>query len=88
MRRRDFIVALGSSAALPLAAYAQQGAVRRPGFLGITNASAQAPWTAAFVGRLGELGWIEGQNLSIEYRWAEGRMSAIGTPRQNCAHQS
>jgi hypothetical protein len=52
MRRRDFIVALGSSATLPLAARAQQGAVRRLGFLGITNAAAQAPWTAAFVGGL------------------------------------
>jgi putative ABC transport system substrate-binding protein len=61
MRRRDFIGALGGAAVMPLAARAQQGAARRIGFLGITNASAQAPWTSAFAGRLRELGWIEGQ---------------------------
>src|SRR5207237_6380768 len=43
------------------------------GFLGTTTVSAWGPWTAAFVQRLRELGWIEGHNLAIEYRWAEGR---------------
>ena len=42
------------------------------GFLGANSASAQTQWTAAFVKRLGELGWIEGRTVSIEYRWAEG----------------
>src|ERR1700724_117246 len=37
------------------------------------TASAWAPWTAAFAQRLRELGWMEGRNLAIEYRWAEGR---------------
>jgi ABC-type uncharacterized transport system substrate-binding protein len=37
------------------------------------TSSAQAQWTAAFVQRLRELGWVEGQTISIEYRWAEGR---------------
>ena len=41
--------------------------------MGSTTPSAQRPWTAPFVGRLRELGWIEGDNLAIEYRWAEGR---------------
>src|SRR5262249_57186437 len=48
---------------------------KRPliGFLGLNTASVQARWTAAFVQRLSELGWVEGQNVAIEYRWAEGQ---------------
>ena len=42
------------------------------GFLGAATPSVANPWVAAFVGRLRELGWIEGRNLTIEYRWAEG----------------
>jgi putative ABC transport system substrate-binding protein len=72
--RRDFITLLGGAAAWPLAARAQQaGKVPTIGFLGTTTASAWGPWTAAFVQRLRELGWIEGRNLAIEYRWADGR---------------
>src|SRR5262245_23254187 len=73
--RRGFISLLGVAAVTwPLAAHAQQLA-RLPtiGFLGTTTASAWGPWTAAFVQRLRELGWIEGRNLAIEYRWADGR---------------
>src|SRR6516162_11185635 len=74
-RRRHFITLLGGAAAAwPLAARAQQaGKVPTIGFLGTTTASAWGPWTAAFVQRLRELGWIEGRNLAIEYRWADGR---------------
>jgi putative ABC transport system substrate-binding protein len=43
------------------------------GFLGTTTAAAWGPWTAAFVQRLRELGWIEGRTIAIDYRWAEGR---------------
>src|SRR5262249_51924336 len=43
------------------------------GFLGANTPAAQLQWTAAFVQRLRELGWIEGRNVAIEYRWAEGR---------------
>ena len=70
-RRREFITLL-AAAAWPLAARAQQ---RLPtiGFLGTTTASAWGPWTAAFAQRLRELGWIEGRNLAIEYRWADAR---------------
>jgi putative tryptophan/tyrosine transport system substrate-binding protein len=77
MRRRSFIAALGGAAALPLAARAQQaGKLPIIGFLGATTPSAQSQWTAAFVQRLRELGWIEGRAVAIEYRWAEGRTPA------------
>src|SRR5271165_2278532 len=74
MRRRDFITLLGSAAATwPLTARAQQ-AGKRPtiGYLG-ADATIWSPWTDAFIGRLRELGWIEGRTIAIEYRWAEGR---------------
>ena len=74
MRRRQFIVLLGSAAAgWPLGAHAQQSGMRRIGFLGAATPSVASQWVAAFVQRLRELGWIENQNLAIEYRWAEGR---------------
>ena len=74
MRRREFITLLGGAAASwPLAVRAQQaGKLPTIGFLG-ADASAFAPWTAAFVARLRELGWIEGRTIAIEYRWSEGR---------------
>jgi putative ABC transport system substrate-binding protein len=74
MRRREFITLIGGAAvAWPLAARAQQaGKLPTIGFLGV-DAAVWSPWTAAFVGRLRELGWIEGRNIAIEYRWAEGR---------------
>ena len=76
IRRRDFVILLGGAAvAWPLAARAQQQAGRLPtiGFLGPSTPSASAPWVAALVQRLRELGWIEGRTVAIEYRWAEGR---------------
>ena len=75
MRRREVITLLGGAVvAWPLAARAQQSG-RRPtiGFLGTSSSVAWTHWTAAFVRRLGELGWIDGRNVTIEYRWAEGR---------------
>ena len=74
MRRRDFIKLLGAAASTwPIAARAQQpGKLPSIGFLG-ASASGFAPWVAAFVAHLRELGWIEGRTISIEYRWSEGR---------------
>lgn len=73
MRRREFITLLGGSAAWPLAALAQQAnELPKIGFLGSGTSAAQGQWVAAFLQRLRELGWIEGRNLIIEYRWAEG----------------
>ena len=72
--RRQFITLLGGAAAArPLAARTQQPAMRPTiGFLGSGTPAVQGQWVAAFVQRLRELGWIEGRNLTIEYRWAEG----------------
>jgi putative tryptophan/tyrosine transport system substrate-binding protein len=72
--RREFISLLGSAAAWPVTARAQQpGKPPTVGFFLGADASVFRPWTAAFVARLHELGWIEGCTLAIEYRWSEGR---------------
>jgi putative ABC transport system substrate-binding protein len=75
MRRREFITLIGGAAfGWPLVARAQQtGKLPTIGFLGASTPSAWSQWTAAFVQRLRELGWTEGQTVAIEYRWAEGR---------------
>jgi putative tryptophan/tyrosine transport system substrate-binding protein len=74
VQRRKFIAALGSvAAAWPFAAHSQQARLPTIGFLGGATATAQAQWTSAFVQRLRELDWVEGQTVAIEYRWVEGR---------------
>jgi putative ABC transport system substrate-binding protein len=78
MRRREFITLLGGAAAAwPLAVRAQQaGKVPTIGFLGV-GASTFSPWTAAFAERLGQLGWIDGRTVAIEYRWSKGRPERV-----------
>jgi putative tryptophan/tyrosine transport system substrate-binding protein len=73
MQRREFITLVGGMAVWPLAARAQQ-ATKLPtvGFLGAGSPSGWSHWTAAFLQRLHELGWVEGRTIAIEYRWAEG----------------
>ena len=73
MDRRAFLAALGLLAA-PLAAEAQQaGKVYRVGFLGNSTAALEANLVGPFREGLRELGYVEGQNVAIEYRWAEGQ---------------
>jgi hypothetical protein len=73
MRRREFITLLSSAAvAWPSATRAEQSPVPVIGLLGSGAASAQSEWTAAFLQRLRELGWSEGRNIIIDYRWGEG----------------
>ena len=70
MTRREFVELLsGTVAAWPLVAQAQQGTPRHIGVLG-ADATVWNSWTVAFVDRLRELGWIEGDTIDIEYRWA------------------
>jgi putative tryptophan/tyrosine transport system substrate-binding protein len=74
MERRQFVTSFCSGViAWPLAAYAQQ--VSNPRRIGVLGADATVwkPWMAALIARLRELGWILGENLAIEYRWANGK---------------
>src|SRR6516164_4627691 len=75
MRRREFLTLMGGAAlAWPLAVRAQRtDKLPTIGFFGPTTASVENQWLAAFVLRLRELSWMEGRNVAIEVRWAEGR---------------
>jgi putative ABC transport system substrate-binding protein len=76
MRRREFVALVGGAVvAFPLIASAQQpGKLPTIGYLGGAQAS---EWLPAFVHRLGELGWVEGRNVTIEVRWSEGRPERV-----------
>ena len=78
MRRREFIAGLGSFAAWPVAAQAQQAAVPVIGYLGSQSADViYKNFTVPFLQGLKETGYVEGQNVAIEYRWAANEYDQI-----------
>jgi putative tryptophan/tyrosine transport system substrate-binding protein len=75
MRRREFITLVGGAvAAWPLAARAQQSTI---GFLSGRSLASDADLVAAFRRALGESGFVEGQTVTIEFRWADGRLDHL-----------
>ena len=82
MRRREFITLLGGAAAWPLAARAQQPAIPMIGFLTAHRQRRSRSRRWVYPTGLKESGFVEGQNFTIEYRWAEGqydRLPALAT---------
>ena len=78
MRRRDFIkVFAGSAVTWPLAVRAQQPNMPLVGFLNVGSSNGYRPMAAAFRRGLQETGYVEGQNVAIEYRWAEGQSDRL-----------
>jgi putative tryptophan/tyrosine transport system substrate-binding protein len=77
MRRREFIVGLGGAAARPLTARAQQPTVPVVGFLLAQSADDYKNVTVAFLQSLKETGYVEGQNVAVEYRYAEGQYDRL-----------
>jgi putative tryptophan/tyrosine transport system substrate-binding protein len=73
VKRRTFITGLGSVAAWPVAARAQQPATPVVGFIDAGSADAAAGLVAAFRKELGETGYVEGQNVTVEYHWLEAK---------------
>ena len=77
IKRRDFIVGLGSAAAWPVVAWAQQGAMPVVGRLSFQSANNDTSRAVPFLQGLKERGFVEGQNVTVEYRWAENQFDRL-----------
>ena len=77
MKRREFITLLGGAAAWPIAARGQQSSIPIIGFINGSWATAYAAFVQAFIRGLAETGHTVGENVAIEYRWAEGHYDRI-----------
>jgi putative ABC transport system substrate-binding protein len=87
MNRRAFIVALSSAAAWPLAARAQQPTIPVVGFLSIASPTPFAHLVAGLRRGLQDAGFVEGRNVAIEYRWAEGRYDQLPELAADLVHR-
>ena len=77
MRRREFIAVIGTATAWPFVARAQQPNIPLVGFLNVGSSDGYRPMAAAFRQGLQETGYVEGQNVAIEYRWGEGQSDRL-----------